>query len=232
MLALGCGSPLDGSKRYPAMATDRDGSLTCQLVELFSNCPAPKLVYRSGMIAMQGQPADMLYQVISGTVRCYLITEDGHRQVVRFAGPGAIIGATVGEEWPFTAEAIDDVVIRACPRETLDTALREDGAMRSVVQRLLWDELAHREQLLVMVSHMHADDRLLAFLIRFTGQAVRCGDWIRLPMGRQDLADHLGLSFETVSRAFSALKRRGDIAMNGSDRYRVLAAEHPQSVAA
>ncbi len=223
MLALGCGSALDTTRRVPA-ATVQGGQVPQNpLSALFTKGPAPKLVYRGDVIAMQGQPAETLFQIVSGTVRCCLITEDGHRQVVRFAGPGDVLGAAARKEWTFAAEAIDDVVLRSCPRDALEAGLRHDDGLRRALRSVLCEELERREELLVMVSHMHADDRLLAFLSGFADRARRSGGWTRLPMGRQDLADHLGLSFETVSRTFSALKRRGAIEMNGTDRYRILA---------
>lgn len=222
MLTLGNELAHDEPPPYPATPMGRCEPPHSPITRLFAECPAPKLVYRGDTIATQGAAATSVYQILSGTVRCCLVTEDGHRQILRFARKGDIIGATADKEWTFTAEAVDDVVIQACPRFTLDAALRHDPAMRPALHSLICRELAHRERLLVMVSRMHADDRLLAFLQGFAQQPPETGGWTHLPMGRQDLADHLGLSFETVSRAFSALKRRCDIAMDRTDRYRLL----------
>jgi CRP-like cAMP-binding protein len=65
-----------------------------------------------------------------------------------------------------------------------------------------------------------APERLLQFLHGFASTRSSSG-FIALPMCRRDIADHLGLSVETVSRAFSTLKRTGRISLSGAEKYKI-----------
>lgn len=189
--------------------------------ELFEQGPLPRFVSRGSLISLQGDTADTLYQILSGTVRCYLIDKSGQRRIVRFARPGDILGLSAVETWHLTKEAIDDVVLRAITRDMFETAFDRSPRLRREVRQLLLEEIEEREHLVNELAQFHAADRLLHFLTAFSDRAPRRDNWFILPMGRNDLADYLGLSFETVSRCFGALRDRGSIVMDGINRYRL-----------
>lgn len=179
--------------------------------------------YESGQtILIHGAPAERRYQVVSGTVRCCTFTEDGHRQIFRFVRTGDFFGFADFEEWHFTAEAVDEVVLRSIPYTIFEREAAADQRIAREVRRHVSDALATLERQLVMLSFLRAEERLLWFL---TEQAGTCEDLVQLPMTRQDIGDHLGLSLETVSRAFSTLRRQGKIELHGSVRYRMLEPE-------
>lgn len=167
--------------------------------------------------------------MISGTVRCCTIAEDGRRHIFRFAQAGDLIGLSEVDIWHFTAEAVTDLRLRAVSREAVQALAANDPGLRQALSRRLLGELRCRENLLMSFAHQNAEERLLDFLRRFSREAppeLRAEDQlVTLPMPRRDLGDHLGLTFETVSRAFSALKRRAAIEMRGTDRFRVLSAQ-------
>ncbi|MEO1533862.1 MAG: helix-turn-helix domain-containing protein, partial [Pseudomonadota bacterium] len=82
-----------------------------------------------------------------------------------------------------------------------------------------------RERHLLRIASLPAEARLRGFLAEFTRQAGKdlqlASGFVSLPMSRRDIADHLGLTLETVSRAFGALRRRGQLELLGKAAFRL-----------
>lgn len=171
---------------------------------------------------MEGDPADTMYEIVSGVVRCYTLSEDGQRQIFKFVGAGDMLGLAALDEYRYEAEAVDTVVVRSCPRVEFELALSRDRGLQEELRRSICVELLAREQHMVMLTHMDSTQRVLWFLDGFTKTGRRApGGFVHLPMPRHDIGDFLGLTMETVSRTFSALKKEGVVEMPRSDRYRL-----------
>lgn len=174
-------------------------------------------------VLLDGEPAEALYLVISGTVRCCTIAADGSRQIFSFAKKGDFIGISDFDTWHFTAEAVDHVILRAISRDVIERDLRANIALRQEVRTYVSQLLERRERQLLSLISRKAPERLFHFLQDYASS--RPGDGSRpvaLPMCRRDIADHLGLSVETVSRAFTDLKTKGRIEMTTCEKYRLL----------
>jgi len=159
-------------------------------------------VAKGDILYRQGDSRTAWFEVDSGIIRTCRHHSDGSRQVVGFFFEGDVFG-TDREHHSTTAEAVTDAVVtRVCQTNAVDSVngVLPDGFL----QRAL--ESADRS--LFLFGRRKAASRLAAFLIHF---AERSGstDKIHLPMSRDDIADHLGLTVETVSRTFSELARRG-----------------------
>lgn len=198
------------------------------LARLFHGRGAVFSFKKNKMIAAEGTPIDRVYRIETGYVRCCSYTEDGLRQIFAFAGPGDLLGFPDLDLWHFTAEAVGPVTTRALQPKTLDNALVDEKAVAKALRRLCVDQFERRERHLIWLSHLQSEDRLLAFLTEFASTG---DDFVAIPMTRQDLGDHLGMTLETVSRCFGSLRRRGAIAMQGANRYRLLGAKTRASAA-
>src|SRR5215472_9712696 len=89
---------------------------------------APMSFPRNGEIYGEGEPADFVYKVISGTVRTYKVLADGRRQIGAFYLPGDVFGLEVGEEHGFSAEAITASKVLVAKRSALmNLAARDSG---------------------------------------------------------------------------------------------------------
>lgn len=173
-------------------------------------------------ILLHGERAGALYRIVSGTVRCCMINEQGARQIPGFSSKNGFLGIADRKRWHFTAEAVDHVIINSVPRAVVERAMATDPALREEMCAYMSNLLECREkQLLTMVS-AKASDRVYQFLCDFASSRT-CADYVALPMCRRDIADHLGLSVETVSRAFSDLKRKGRIDLASCEKYRITA---------
>lgn len=201
---------------------------TDALAQLFRKRGAACNFKKNKTIASEEAPIEWVYRLETGVVRCCSYTKDGLRQIFAFAGRGDLLGFPDLEAWHFTAEAVGPVTARALKPETLDSALAGEAPVARALRRLCVAQFERRERHLIWLSYLQSEDRLLAFLTDF---APREGDLVQLPMTRQDLGDHLGMTLETVSRCFGSLRRRGAIAMQGANRYRLLGTKTHASAA-
>jgi|GEM_PF-1033605 len=171
-------------------------------------------------ILLHGEPADAIFRVSSGTVRCCTIDPDGTRQIFAFARDGEFVGLSDVEQWHYTAEAVDFVILKAVPRITIEQALAVNIPLRQEYRRYLAALLQQREHLLLFLTHSRATQRLFQFLCEFASSRQTSG-YVSLPMSRRDIADHLGLSVETVSRSFSDLKNHSYIDLANTGKFMI-----------
>jgi len=181
------------------------------------------VVEADAAIFREGDPAGHLYTVASGAVKLYKSMPDGRRQIVAFALPGDVFGLSAGGSHACAAEALTvSSVCRFRRRQgAAEDALALERRLLDVAEREL--EAAHRHMLLL--GRQTARERVATFLVSMWRRQAVAGDVSRrvpLPMGRADIADHLGLTIETVSRTFSALRREGLIAAGDASQVVIL----------
>ena len=162
------------------------------------------------------EPAEFIYKVVSGAVRTCKILTDGRRQIGAFYLPGDIFGLEAGKDHQFSAEAIGKTVVRVVRRSAVvSMAERDCDAARE-----LWTHTArelHRVQDHMLVLVKSAQQRLACFLLEMSDR-LAVSDALDLPMSRQDIADYLGLTIETVSRTMSQLVSDSAIGLPTSRR--------------
>jgi len=156
----------------------------------------------------QAEPANYIYQVIEGAVLSHKRLSDGRRQIGAFHLPGDIFGLGNGDFHRFTAEAIVDTTVRLVKRQSLERVARTDPAMARSLLTMTTDNLQHVENHMLLLGRKTARERVAAFLLEMNGRLTAAGV-MALPMSRRDIADYLGLTLETVSRALSAFQRKG-----------------------
>jgi CRP-like cAMP-binding protein len=185
-------------------------SQTIRLMGAFMSYPC------NGEIFGQSEPADYLYKVVSGCVRTYRILSDGRRQIGGFYLPGEVFGLSTGADHAMSAEAITNSKVLVVKRSALNAIADRDPAIGRDLLRLTAQEL-RRVQDRVLLLIKSAQERVAGFLLEMADRVV-ADEVIDLPMSRQDIADYLGLTIETVSRTLSALERSATIALPTSRR--------------
>jgi CRP/FNR family nitrogen fixation transcriptional regulator len=163
---------------------------TLDLLEQFG---AAVSVQRDREIHAQGDQANCCYRIVRGCVRVVKLMEDGRRQISEFLMAGDLLGFDALDTFDFAAEAVTDVVLR-----------RQAGAV----------SLRGAHARLVLLGRKTASERIATFLVEMAERLppVRPGV-LDLPMSRTDVADHLGLTIETVCRVLAALRREGTISI-------------------
>jgi CRP/FNR family nitrogen fixation transcriptional regulator len=192
------------------------GSGTVSLGSSIEMMGAPMPFARNAEIYGENEPADYLYKVISGAVRTYKVLNDGRRQIGSFYLPGDIFGLEVGDEHSFSAEAVVDCRVLVMKRGALVSLAGRD----TEVARQLWAMAAgelQRAQDHIMLLIKTAQERVAGFLMEMSTRNSGASE-VDLPMSRQDIADYLGLTIETVSRTLTQLENSGAIAVPTSRR--------------
>jgi CRP/FNR family transcriptional regulator, nitrogen fixation regulation protein len=171
---------------------------------------------RNAEIYGESESAEYVYKVLSGSVRAYKVLSDGRRQVTAFYLPGDVFGVETGDEHSNSAEAIDKATILVVRRSTVFSTAERDHD----VARHLWSITAaelKRSQNHALLLIKTAKERIAAFLLDMAERLAGKG-FVELPMSRQDIADYLGLTIETVSRTLTSLSEGSTIQFLASRR--------------
>jgi CRP/FNR family nitrogen fixation transcriptional regulator len=172
------------------------------------------LFNRNCTIFNEGDDATHAYKVVSGGVRLCKVLPDGRRQIAEFALPGDYFGIDWLERHALTAEALVDTTTICYGRNRLERLGEEDREVRAELFSTLRHDLWAAQNHLVILGRQSARERVASFLLQLHERRKSGGrNRLDLPMTRQDIADYLGLTIETVCRVLTALKREGIIAI-------------------
>jgi len=167
---------------------------------------------RNSTIFSEGDDADYSYKVISGAVRLSKMMSDGRRQIAEFALPGDFIGINWLEEHAMTAEALNDVTVVSYTRGRLERLGDENREIRAELFANLRHDLWAAQNHLVILGRQSALERVANFLVQLLDRnRGQDKSHLEIPMTRQDIADYLGLTIETVCRMLTKLKASGVI---------------------
>ena len=169
---------------------------------------------RNETIFNDGDEATNCYKVISGAVRLCKHMTDGRRQIADFLLAGDFFGFMQFGTYKFTAEAVGDVVLMCYPQRQVARLSSSMPNLRGRLLVLLSQRLIGMQDHLVMLGRQSAKERVASFLLHIAERSdAEAGEAFDLPMSRQDIADYLGLTIETVCRMLSELKRERIIAI-------------------
>ena len=170
-------------------------------------------------IYAQEEEADLFYQVLSGAVRTIRLLSDGRRQVGGFYYTGDMFGFEGGPIHRLSAEAIGPCEILVVRR----SAMRQFGSADGGFEQRMWaatsKELARTQEHLLLLGRKTAAEKVAAFLLALADRFP--GEKTDLPMGRQDMADYLGLTIETVSRMLTQMQGEGLVRFEGCRRFSI-----------
>lgn len=180
---------------------------TPTLRDLFKAQPVETLP-AGGALFWEGDQAGQIFDLLEGVMRVYRIMPDGRRAIMGFIHPGDVLGVSFRDRYLFTAEAVTKVKVRRFARGRFFAMINESPTLRPQLFAILCDEMSAAQDQMLLLSRKTAEERVVSFLLAIHRKTAR-GDEIELPMTRQDIADYLGLTIETVSRMMTNLTRRG-----------------------
>lgn len=167
-------------------------------------------------LARAGEPRLHVYTLTEGALRLVRTLADGRRQISGFVLPGDYLGLTGSDLHRYDIEAIaDSRVCRVGLAQMKDLRARYPHLERKLLQRAC-QALDDAADAALALGRLQPAEKLADFLLRLAAREARLGDpglRVTLPMGRSDIADHLGLTMETVSRTFTKLRQQGLIAL-------------------
>jgi CRP/FNR family transcriptional regulator len=186
---------------------------------------APQRLEPGETFLNEGDPATHFLNITEGAVKVYKLLPDGRRQITGFLFVGDLLGLAFNDTYTYSAEALTPVSLCRFPRRQLERLLEEFPAVERRLLAMASNELAAAQEQMVLLGRKTAQERFASFLLGLARREERLGrdgERVRLPMTRADIGDYLGLTTETVSRAFTNLRRRGCIALEGAGTVRLL----------
>ena len=178
-------------------------------LEKFSKISTEKNYTNKENIFIQNDPAKHLFNITEGNVKIYQLLDDGRIQIIGFLYPGDFFGSYKNNKYNYSAESIGDLKICVFDQKILEQYLDENPVLAKELLNQTSFELTVAQDRITVLGKLSAIERISTFLTNISEQRKRIG-WqnnpISLPMTRQDIADYLGLTIETVSREFSNLK--------------------------
>jgi len=162
----------------------------------------------------QEEMTTSLYNLLEGVMRLYKLLPDGRRQIVGFALPGDFLGMAVSTRHGFSADAIGPVALCRFPKNSFARFIEDKPHLLRRINELAVRELSQAQDHMVLLGRRSAEEKVATFLIGWRDRLVQLGGTsktVPLPMSRQDIADYLGLTIETVSRTLTKLERDGVI---------------------
>ncbi|MBI1206798.1 MAG: cyclic nucleotide-binding domain-containing protein [Azospirillum sp.] len=164
----------------------------------------------------EGDPADSLFNVTVGTLKLYKLLPDGRRQITGFLGTGDFLGMALNETYSYSAETVTPATLCRFPRRKLEGLLEEFPKMQRRLFSMAANELAAAQDQMLLLGRKTAKEKICSFLLMLSQRAAHRGQKenpVYVPMSRADIADHLGLTTETVSRTFTQLKTTGVVSL-------------------
>lgn len=182
-------------------------------------------------IFAEGEEADTFYKVVSGVVRVCKFLSDGRRQIEAFHVAGEIFGFELGAERALSAEAVSDCTLISYRRHNVEQIAQRDESVSRRLLRFAMYNLAQAQDHSMLLGRRGAAEKVACFILSWSRRCIHKGE-IHLAMSRQDMADYLGLTIETVSRSLSQFERDGMIALPTTRQLKVLNADALEDLAA
>jgi len=178
----------------------------------------PRMLAKGEELFAEGDPAEYFYKVVSGAIRTCKLLSDGRRQIDAFHLPGDVFGLEAGADHRFTAEALGDATLVAYRRSRLADLVAADPAFGNQVMASMMKCLGRAQDHMLLLGRKTAQEKIATFLLDMAGRLSEDDEHLELPMQRSDIADHLGLTIETVSRTLTCFARQGLIRLEAGSR--------------
>ena len=182
-------------------------------------------------IIAEGGDTDVFYKVVSGVVRVCKFLSDGRRQIEAFHVAGALFGFELGQERSLSAEAVSDCTLVSYRRRSVETLAQKDQSISHQLFLYAMQSLARAQDHSLLLGRRGAAEKVASFLLDWAKHAAD-KRVLHLAMTRQDIADYLGLTIETVSRSLTRFERDGVIALPHSRQVKILNIDALEDLAA
>ncbi|HTB47422.1 MAG TPA: helix-turn-helix domain-containing protein [Acetobacteraceae bacterium] len=205
----------DRARNIPAYVLRQPA--TPDAIDLLEQFGSTVTVQREHGICGQGDAADYCWRILSGCVRTVKLMEDGRRQVADFLFPGDLLGLDDLGTHDFAAEAVTEVKLRRYPRRMVEALADSHTALARRLRALALANLRNAHERMIMLGRKTAVEKIASFVLEMDRRATAPGQKVtEIPMSRTDVADHLGLTVETVCRILAHMKRESIVVLHRS----------------
>ncbi len=195
-------------------------ALSPEVLDLYSREGRSQVIPKGKTLVWEGEEASLVANVIEGVLKLSTSTSDGREQIVGVVYPADFIGRPFGERSQHSVTALVDSKVCLFPRTMFDRLAREHPDLEHQLLGRALDELDRARRWMLLLGRKSASERVASFLLEMSARLAdpsdnRPLDDFDLPLDRQQIADVLGLTIETVSRQLSALRAAGIIELPG-----------------
>ena len=217
----------DTSKELPVnfcqACTVRNRAICADLdyaeVDLLNKIGRRRKLAAGEQLLWEGDEAVLVANVIDGVLKLSSQTMDGKEQILGLAYPSDFLGRPFGKTTPYGVEALTEAHVCIFKRQDFDRFAHEHPRLEHKLLERTLTELDRTRRWMLLLSRMTAEQRLCSYLIELAERMAPAGcstaigedRHLSLVLSRQQIADVLGLTIETVSRQFSKMKREGVI---------------------
>jgi CRP/FNR family transcriptional regulator, anaerobic regulatory protein len=176
-----------------------------------------KMVKRGNAIVWEGDESLVVANVIEGVLKITMGLSDGREQIVGIVFPSDFIGRPFGKDSPYSITALTDAELCVFSRSAFDGFARQHPDLEHKLLRRTFDELDRAREWMLLLGKKTASERVATLLLEMSARLGEQGcnagtdalNRFELPLDRQQIADMLGLTIETVSRQLARLKAQG-----------------------
>ncbi len=180
---------------------------------------------RNRPIFSEGDIGGAIYQVESGCIRLQKLCENGRRCILTFCYPGDVFGLGAHGPHDVDAEAVCTSRVSRVGQAKLARIMQGEPDRAMMLLDAAYGGQDHVAEHVVIISYAQAEQKLAWFLSKLgerLGQTIGGQLMVELPMMRADIADYLGMTFETVSREMTKLRDAGIIRLVGLRRFTIV----------
>lgn len=161
----------------------------------------------------EGDEAVLVANVVEGLLKLSSSTSDGREQILGIAFPSDFLGRPFGGSTPYGVEALTDAQVCVFERKDFDRFAKEHPRLEHKLLERTLAELDRTRKWMLLLGRMNAEQKLASFLLQAADRASEGdggdGRSFDLQLSRQQIADILGLTIETVSRQMTKMKSQG-----------------------
>lgn len=181
--------------------------------------------YKKGQIIFfEGDISDKLYVINRGKIKIFKYTREGKEQILYILSEGDFVGdlsLLKKDEFKFNAEALEDANICVLTKDDFDGIVRENPEIALEILQVVYDRIVKLENLIQSLSTKDIEARIASLLLGFVKDfGIPKGDIIELelPLSREDIANYIGVTRETISRKLGSMQDQGVIELMGSKK--------------
>ena len=182
--------------------------------------------YAAGeQIVAEETPADFVLNLRAGNALVSRLSQDGKRQILAFMFPGDFFGLTSEDNYHYSMTALTDIQVCRFERARIEELVEEFPVMDRKFRFLLTRLLDSANELIFSLGRKTALQKVASFIwyVSYRNRKLDQPDNpVHLPMSRNDIADFMGLTIETVSRSLTRLKKMGLIFIPRSDQIEII----------
>jgi CRP/FNR family transcriptional regulator len=192
--------------------------------------------YKRGELLFRiGEPLRAIYAIRCGSVKTYVLTNDGRVQITGFHVAGEVLGlgAIITNQYSSEARALETTSVCEVPYDVLENLSEQTPSIRYQMLRIMSQEILDNQELMLLLGKKNAEERLATFLLslsrRFEKRSYSPTQFL-LSMSRNDIGNYLGMAEETVCRVFTRFQEEGlltterrQIRLNDLDRLKAIA---------